>query len=174
MTETVSTAITQNFVEIDEAGMAALAAAFAQLIQDNKSSLNGFVVYLRGDLGTGKTTFTRFLLQALGHKGAVKSPTYTLVEPYEHLNPAAYHFDLYRLSDPEELEYMGIRDYFDGNHLCLLEWADKGLGFISAADLEICLAYVSDQSRSICFKALSQKGIELLHQLDFQAPKSET
>lgn len=100
------------------------------------------LVFLRGDLGAGKTTLVRGLLRGLGHVGPVRSPTYTLIEPYEVAGQRLYHLDLYRLGDPEELEFLGLRDLLDGEGLLLVEWPDRGAGVLPSPDLIIDIAHV--------------------------------
>jgi len=139
----------------DEAAMQVLGAQLAQVftqVVDQQCLL----VYLEGDLGAGKTTLSRGVLRGLGHSGAVKSPTYTLVEPYA-LTLQAYHFDLYRLGDPEELEYMGIRDYFSEPSLSLIEWPSKGLGILPEADILIDIRVVG-RGRGVTITANSEQG----------------
>ncbi len=113
----------------NEAAMAQFAHQFAPCLQP------GMVVYLQGQLGAGKTTLVRQILRALGYENKVKSPTYTLVESYDIAGATLHHFDLYRLSHPEELEYLGIRDYINGQAICLIEWAEKGKGLLPPADI---------------------------------------
>jgi tRNA threonylcarbamoyladenosine biosynthesis protein TsaE len=124
----------------------------------------GGVVYLEGDLGMGKTTLVRGMLHGLGYQGPVKSPTYTIVEPYELIGLEAYHFDLYRVADAEELEFMGVRDYFMPGNLCLIEWAEMGRGALPEADLVISLGLIR-QGRHVSLEARTEGGCSALEGL---------
>jgi len=125
----------------------------------------GITLYLNGELGAGKTTLSRGMIQGLGYQGNVKSPTYTLVEEYKISGKNIYHFDLYRLSDPEELEFMGIRDYFSENTICLIEWAEKGAGLLSAPDLLVNIHY-AEHARNIELIAKSETGRHIIEKLN--------
>ncbi len=159
----------------DETATQAFAQQFARLLVTKHSSsdnqetsiqpLSSYWIALIGDLGAGKTTFTRYVLQELGHEGSVKSPTYTLVEPYEISSLMFYHFDLYRLSDPEELEYLGIRDYQTDNVIAFVEWPSKGEGFLPAMDLTINIDFAGE-GRKLTLTAKTVKGVKLLMSLD--------
>jgi len=143
----------------DESQQVALARDVAQHLSSS------FVMLLKGDLGAGKTTFARGFIQASGFDGVVKSPTYTLVEPYPiSKNRMCYHFDLYRLADPEELEFTGARDYFNENDVCLVEWPEKAEGFLPPADW-ICEFSYHNEGRNLTILAQSDKGKELMLQV---------
>ena len=135
----------------DEQAMSDFGARIARVTQGHG------LIFLEGNLGMGKTTLSRGIIRGLGHVGAVKSPTFTLVEPYEIGDIRAFHFDLYRLVDPEELEFLGIRDYFEDDALCLIEWPDKGAGFLPKADLTITIS-PQDSVRSLKILAQGSRG----------------
>ena len=193
---------------IDENAMTELGAKLA------KVAIPGTIIYLDGDLGAGKTTLVRGFLRSLGYSGVVKSPTFTIVEPYSlennkfynyneleddlkpdnnnnsvtvsisgnSLEPAnshetanshkpgkshaqrIYHFDLYRLEDPEELEYIGIRDYLDGQAIALIEWPEKGYGVLPRADLIIKITHLS-QGRKVELLSQSENGTVIVSKL---------
>lgn len=140
-----------NFYLEDEAATVAFGRALGQAIE------NGAVIYLEGRLGSGKTTLCRGVLRAFGYSGAVKSPTYTLVEPYEFGEVSVYHFDLYRLADPEELEYVGMRDYLSGGSVCLIEWPERGRGFLPRADLTARIG-TQGRGRSLELESFTARG----------------
>ena len=125
----------------------------------------GGVITLSGELGTGKTTLVRGALEAEGIDGGVRSPTYTLAEIYSLDRFAVVHFDLYRLADPEELEYLGYRDYLNPQTLCLIEWPQRAGGYLNAIDLEIKLEYVA-QGRRLEFSAGTKWGQQLISRVN--------
>lgn len=119
------------------------------------------IIFLYGDLGAGKTTLVRGFLRALGHVGAVKSPTYTLVETYKIAGKLIFHFDLYRLANSEELEYIGVRDYFGADSICLVEWPERGLDILPQPDLIIAIKII-DSGRNVEINAKTPKGEQIL------------
>ncbi len=124
----------------------------------------GLVIYLQGDLGSGKTTLVRAMLHSLGYSGKVKSPTYTLVEQYEVAGLHLRHFDLYRFHDEAEWETAGLQDEFNGRNICLIEWPEKAMGLAPAADLQISLG-ILPEGRTVKIHASTRTGRECLSNL---------
>ena len=142
----------------NEAATVALGAELAGGVQP------GMVIYLKGELGAGKTTLARGLLQALGVADRIKSPTYTLVEPYNVSSLYLYHFDFYRLQSPEEWIDAGFRDYFNAGAVCLVEWPEKAGSALPAADMTIDLT-ASESARDATLSADTETGINCLRRL---------
>lgn len=136
---------------VGEVEMVAFGASLGQAIRPHTT------ITLEGDLGAGKTTLSRGLLHYLGHKGPVKSPTYTLVEHYNLECGNVYHFDLYRVIDPEELDYIGFSDYLSDASLCLIEWPERGSGYLNTVDIRIKINR-KDLGRQIIVSAHSTNG----------------
>lgn len=145
----------------DEAGTLAVAKVLAGCLEGRG------LVFLQGQLGAGKTTFCRGILRGMGHEGAVKSPTFTLVEPYKLGQMQIFHFDLYRLGDPNELEYIGVDDYLDGQNLCLVEWPERAEGFLPEADLVVRLE-VDGDARRLTIGAHSDHGETVVRRMRTQ------
>jgi tRNA threonylcarbamoyladenosine biosynthesis protein TsaE len=148
----------------DEDATRALGGALARALQP------GLVIYLHGDLGAGKTALTRALLHAAGHQGAVKSPTYTLSEPYrislDGQPVALIHYDLYRMSSPEEFLDAGFREDFNGHNICIVEWPEKGAPVLPPPDVNALLE-VSGLGRTVELQALSDLGLLCLERLHY-------
>src|SRR2546421_5507586 len=142
----------------DAAATAALGEALAA------GAAPGLILHLRGDLGAGKTTVVRGLLRALGHSGRVKSPTYTVVEPYTLSSLNLYHFDFYRLKDRSEWEHGGFREYFNAQSLCVIEWPERAAGLLAPPDLEVVLEYAGEARRA-ALKAYTPSGMDWLSSL---------
>ncbi|OAJ72058.1 tRNA (N6-adenosine(37)-N6)-threonylcarbamoyltransferase complex ATPase TsaE [Methylobacillus sp. MM3] len=142
----------------DEAATMALGARLAEALH------GGLAIWLQGNLGAGKTTLVRGLLRGLGYEGKVKSPTYTLVEPYVISGLYLYHFDLYRFVDPEEWEAAGFRDYFNAQSVCLIEWPEKAGDLLPPADMEIALE-PSGAGRTATLTARTELGEKCLNAL---------
>jgi len=152
--------LSRSFALPDSAATASLGAALAAALPVNP---RGWLILLRGELGSGKSTLARALLGALGHGGSVPSPTYTLVEPYEFTEFSVYHIDLYRIADPEELDFLGWSELEDG--LRLIEWPERIPGLTKQADLLVSLSY-DGPGRAAELSGLSERGTLMLGEFD--------
>lgn len=148
----------------DEKTMLDLGARLASACAISKA---GLIIYFYGQLGAGKTTLARGFIRGLGYTGQVKSPTYTIVEPYELEGVNVFHFDFYRLRDPMELEFIGIQDYFKQKAICLIEWPDLGITILPAADLS-CYVEMHGQGRMIKLIAQTENGKTLIERFQHE------
>ena len=149
----------QAWTLADAAATDALGRRFAAVLDGS-----GMVIYLHGELGAGKTTFTRALLGALAVGERIKSPTYSLIEGYEAQGRPAWHLDLYRIADPGELEWLGLDALADPTALVLVEWPERGRGALPVPDLTLHLAY-ADGGRQARLQAHTARGQDLQRRL---------
>jgi tRNA threonylcarbamoyladenosine biosynthesis protein TsaE len=147
---------------VDEQAVAELAAEFAAQVSAP------LVIYLQGDLGAGKTTFARAYIHALGFKGYVKSPSYGLLETYRAGGQDILHLDLYRIEDPEELEYLALRDLYGDNTVLMVEWPDRGKNHLPAPDLVLDFGE-KDETRFVICRPFSDQGEELAEKVSSKA-----
>lgn len=147
----------------------AVGAALAEVLSGLPRQARATLLTFSGELGAGKTTLVRGLLRALGVRGAVKSPSYTLVEPYEVAGRFFYHLDLYRIGDPDELEFLGLRDMLSGADVLLVEWPERAAGALPRPDLALYLEYAV-RGRDLRFRANSVRGTHILGLLEARAP----
>jgi len=145
----------------DEQMMQVFGEKIAQVIGQINAPL---LILLNGDLGAGKTTLSRGILYGLGHRGSVKSPTYTLVEPYDLQIGKVFHFDLYRLVDPEELYDIGFNDYLTESQLCMIEWPDKGGSLLPKADMSLQINS-NGTGRQVILTAQTSLGSQCVNEL---------
>jgi len=144
---------------VDEPAMLDFGATLANICAQ------GAIIYLIGELGVGKTTLARGFLRAFGHKGAIRSPTYTLVEHYHFSDVEVFHIDLYRLGHPEEIEYLGLTDLMTEDCVGLFEWPERGGELLPAADLICTMNFAEENSREVMLKAMSDRGTDILQKL---------
>ncbi len=142
----------------DEQATIAVANTFAQVCEPP------LTLYFQGPLGAGKTTFIRAFLRALGVEGKIKSPSYAIVEPYHLADFDIYHLDLYRLAHVDELEMIGIREYFSPRSICCIEWPEHGKGVLPTPDMDFILEY-QEQGRQLTLTAHTQRGAVVCEQL---------
>jgi tRNA threonylcarbamoyladenosine biosynthesis protein TsaE len=173
--ETPQQDVTAQWLWPDESATRSFAQALAQL-----APLQNAYIELMGDLGAGKTTFVRYLLQALGVQGRIKSPTYAVVEPHEGRHPlgqqalAIWHFDFYRFNDPEEFEEAGFRDLFASTGLKIAEWPNQAQGMLPQPDLQLSLTVNEHEARQVNAMACTQQGQQILQALMMAMPASRS
>lgn len=150
----------KSFILEGEAEQEAFGGRLSKAVGDDA------LIFLEGDLGAGKTTLVRGFIAARGHSGSVKSPTYTLVEPYRLGEGTLYHLDLYRLGDPGELEYLGLREMLEEEAILLVEWPQRGLGWLPTPDLVVVLEYAAGgEARKVILRSLSPVGGKIISRL---------